>query len=391
MSTAAPDPFGWIDAAATERERKGLSRRLRPRPAEEVLLDLAGNDYLGLSRDKRVCSASASATLRWGVGATGSRLVTGTTELHAELETELAAFVGAPAALVFSSGFLANLGAVAGLAGNETAIVADRHIHASLIDGCRLSKAQVAVAEHGKAEAVRDALRTRRLDRALVVTDSVFSVDGDRAPLGELAALAREHGAGLLVDDAHGFGVLGDGGVGAVAEAGLAAAGDVVTTVTLSKALGAQGGAILGSQRVIEHLTNAARSFMFDTALAPASAAAALAALRILRDEDPTRGQRELAAARAISERLTAAGLAASAPASAVVSVLAPDAAAALRWAEDTRAAGVDVGCFRPPSAPGSTPRLRICARADLTEDEIEKAVAVLAENAPPEAYRSAG
>ncbi len=385
------DPFGWIETAAAERDNKGLSRRLRPRPAGEDLLDLAGNDYLGLARDKRVCSASASATLRWGVGATGSRLVTGTTELHTELETELAAFVGAPAALVFSSGFLANLGAVTALASSETAIVADRHIHASLIDGCRLAKAQVAVTEHGKVDAVRDALRTRRLQRALMVTDSVFSVDGDRAPLGELATVTREHGAGLLVDDAHAFGVLGDGGVGAVAEAGLAAASDVVTTLTLSKALGAQGGAVLGPKRVIEHLTNTARGFMFDTALAPASAAAALSALRVLRDEDSGRGRRALAAARTISERLAAAGLAASAPASAVVSVLAPDAATALRWAEAARAAGVAVGCFRPPSAPDKIPRLRISARADLTEAEIDRAVAVLAETAPPEAYRGAG
>jgi 8-amino-7-oxononanoate synthase len=383
-----PDPFDWVGEAAAERERKGLSRRLRPRAAEEEVLDLAGNDYLGFCRDKRVSSAAASATLRWGAGASGSRLVSGTTELHTELEAELAGFVGAPAALVFSSGFLANLGAVTGLAGAETAIVADRHIHASLIDGCRLSKAQVAVVEHGKVEAVREALGTRRLQRALVVTDSVFSVDGDRAPLGELAAVAREHGSGLLVDDAHGFGVLGEGSAGAVAEAGLAAAGDVVTTVTLSKALGAQGGAILGSKPVIEHLINAARGFMFDTALAPASAAAALAALRILRDEDPQRGRRALAAARMISERLTAAGLAASTPASAVVSVLASDPQAALRWAEDARAAGVAVGCFRPPSAPGTTPRLRISARADLTETQIERVVAVLSD-AAPEAARS--
>jgi 8-amino-7-oxononanoate synthase len=387
MSTPS-DPFGWIDAVAAERDRKGLSRQVRPRAAESERLDLAGNDYLGLSRDKRVCSAAASATLRWGVGATGSRLVTGTTELHTELEAELAAFVGAPAALVFSSGFLANLGAVTGLAGSETAIVADRHIHASLIDGCRLSKAPVAVAEHGSLDAVRDALRTRRVGGALVVTDSVFSVDGDLAPLGELATVARESAAALLVDDAHGFGVLGDGGVGAVAEAGLAAATDVVTTVTLSKALGAQGGAILGPKPVIEHLTNAARSFMFDTALAPASAAAALAALRILRDEDPGRGERALTVARTIAGRLTEAGLAASTPASAVVSVLAPDPQEALRWSEDARAAGVAVGCFRPPSAPGTTPRLRISARADLTETQIERAVAVLAETAPPEAYR---
>ncbi|MGH3629552.1 MAG: 8-amino-7-oxononanoate synthase [Sciscionella sp.] len=374
--------FDWIDEVAAARSAAGLQRTLRTRGVEESALDLAGNDYLGLARDKRVSSAAASAALRWGVGATGSRLVTGTTEVHTELERALAAFVGAQAALVFSSGFLANLGAVTALADANTAVVADRYIHASLIDGCRLSRAQVAVAEHCSPSAVGEALASRKLERALVVTDSVFSVDGDLAPLGELARLCREHGAGLLVDDAHGFGVRGTGGVGAVAEAGLSSAHDVVTTITLSKALGGQGGAVLGPRRVIEHLANAARSFMFDTALAPASAAAALAALKIMQAE-PDRGAAAVEIACRIADELRASGLRASRPSSAVVALLAPSAEAALRWVADARARGILVGCFRPPSAPGTISRVRVSVRADLTETEVARAIEVLRATAP--------
>ncbi|MGH3423423.1 MAG: aminotransferase class I/II-fold pyridoxal phosphate-dependent enzyme, partial [Nocardioidaceae bacterium] len=208
--------FDWIDERLDSRREAGLLRRVHPRPAESGTLDLAGNDYLGLARDKRVAGAAAAAALRWGAGATGSRLVTGSTELHADLERALAAHCGFEAALVFSSGFTANLGAVTALAGDETALVADRYIHASLIEGCRLSRAAVAVVDHAQPPAFAHALATRKRERALAVTDSVYSVDGDLAPLAELAQACREHGAGLLVDDAHGLGVLGEGGRGAV-------------------------------------------------------------------------------------------------------------------------------------------------------------------------------
>ncbi|MCA1655139.1 MAG: aminotransferase class I/II-fold pyridoxal phosphate-dependent enzyme, partial [Pseudonocardiaceae bacterium] len=238
--------FDWLDTQADERRRAGLTRQLRPRRPDSDLLDLAGNDYLGLTRDKRVTGAAAAATLRWGAGSTGSRLVTGTTEAHTELEHELAAFCGTQAALVFSSGFTANLGAVTALSGKGSAIVTDAYLHASLIDGCRLSRADVAVVAHADVAAATHALRTRRTERALLVTDSVFSVDGDLAPLPELLAACRAHGAALVVDDAHGFGVLGPGGRGAVADVDLIGEPDVVTTVTLSKSLGAQGGAVLG-------------------------------------------------------------------------------------------------------------------------------------------------
>ena len=188
---AVTSVFDWLDTHADDRRRAGLTRQLRPRRPDSDLLDLAGNDYLGLARDKRVTGAAAAATLRWGAGSTGSRLVTGTTEAHIELEHELAAFCGTQAALVFSSGFTANLGAVTALSGKGSAIVTDAYLHASLIDGCRLSRADVAVVAHADVAAAAHAMKTRRTERALMVTDSVFSVDGDLAPLPELHEACR--------------------------------------------------------------------------------------------------------------------------------------------------------------------------------------------------------
>ncbi|MBM7772891.1 8-amino-7-oxononanoate synthase [Actinokineospora baliensis] len=381
-ATAPDQVFDWLDSHADDRRKAGLSRQLRPRGPDSDLLDLAGNDYLGLARDKRVAGAAAAATLRWGAGSTGSRLVTGSTELHSELEFELARFCGTQAALVFSSGFAANLGAVTALSGKTCSIVTDSHIHASLIDGCRLSRAEVAVVGHSDPAAAGRALSTRRTERAVYVTDSVFSVDGDLAPLPELAAVCRENGAALIVDDAHGLGVLGEGGRGAVSAAGLASDPDVVITVTLSKSLGAQGGAVLGPRRVIRHLVENARSFIFDTGLAPSSAAAALSALTVLKEE-PDRPERALTVATTLAERLSAAGLTVSEPSAAVVSVRAPSPDAALAWSNDCRAAGVWVGCFRPPSVPDSISRLRLTARADLSEGDIDRAVDVITRCAP--------
>ncbi|CAL9585227.1 8-amino-7-oxononanoate synthase [Streptomyces sp. enrichment culture] len=373
--------FGWIDERAELRRRAGLVRTLRPRPADTPLLDLAGNDYLGLARHPEVVEGAARAAREWGGGATGSRLVTGTTELHAQLERELAAFCGAEAALVFSSGYTANLAAVTALAPHGSLIVSDAGNHASLIDGCRLARGTTRVAAHADPDAVREALRAHD-GPAVAVSDTVFSVDGDAAPLTRLAEACREHGAGLILDDAHGLGVLGDGGRGAPHAAGLAGADDVVVTVTLSKALGSQGGAVLGPARVIDHLVNAARTFIFDTGLAPAAAGAALAALGLLRRE-PRRAARARAVAGELHARLTAAGLTAVRPDAAVVSVRAPSAEDAVRWAAACRAEGLAVGCFRPPSVPDGVSRLRLTARADLTGEQLRQAVRVICRTRP--------
>ncbi|MFJ8467966.1 8-amino-7-oxononanoate synthase [Streptomyces swartbergensis] len=373
--------FGWIDEQARLRRRAGLVRTLRPRPAVSPLLDLASNDYLGLAHHPEVTEGAARAARVWGGGSTGSRLVTGSTELHTELEQELAGFCGAEAALVFSSGYAANLAAVTALAPHGSLVVSDAGNHASLIDGCRLARGTTQVVAHADPEAVRKALHTHE-GPAITVSDTVFSVDGDAAPLAALAEACREHGAGLVVDDAHGLGVLGDGGRGAPHAAGLAGADDVVVTVTLSKSLGSQGGAVLGPARVIDHLVNAARTFIFDTGLAPSAAGAALSALRLLRRE-PERAARARAVAGELYARLTAAGLEAVRPDAAVVSVRASSPEDAVRWAAECRAAGLAVGCFRPPSVPDGISRLRLTARADLTGEQIERAVRLIGETRP--------
>ncbi|MFG2769608.1 8-amino-7-oxononanoate synthase [Streptomyces sp. NPDC048350] len=376
-------PFDWTDAEARRRAEAGLVRTLRPRAAESDLLDLASNDYLGLTRLPEVTEAAAEAARRWGAGSTGSRLVTGTTRLHTRLERGLADFCGFEAALVFSSGYTANLAALTALSGRDALIVSDAGNHASIVDGCRLSRAETAVVPHADPEAVRKTLQAHPDRRALVVSDSVFSVDGDQAPLAELAEVCRAHGAGLVVDDAHGLGVLGNGGRGGLHAAGLAGDPDVVATVTLSKSLGSQGGAVLGPARVIEHLVNAARTFIFDTGLAPAAAGAALASLRLI-EGDPGLAERARTVATTLHRMLTAAGLTAVRPEAAVVSVRAPSPEAALRWAADCRDQGLVVGCFRPPSVPDGVSRLRLTARADLTDTQIEQAVATIVRTAPP-------
>ncbi|MFD8478459.1 8-amino-7-oxononanoate synthase [Kitasatospora sp. NPDC059673] len=369
--------FDWVDAAAAEREAAGLTRRLRSRAAEDEVLDLASNDYLGLTRHPAVTGAAAEAALRWGGGSTGSRLVTGTTAAHTELERELAEFCGYEAALVFSSGYTANLAVLTALAGPDTLIVSDAHNHASLIDGCRLARGQVARTAHCDPQSVREALAARTQPRALVVTDSVFSVDGNAAPLAQHLAAAREFGAALVLDDAHGLGVLGPGGAGAGAAFGIAGQPDVLSTATLSKSLASQGGVVLGPERVIRHLISAARTFIFDTGLNPAAVGAALGALRLLRAE-PGRAADALRVARELSTRLAGFGLDTTAPDGAVVSVRADDPEHAVRWAAACRDEGLAVGCFRPPSVPDGVPRLRLTARADLTADQIAFAVGVV-------------
>lgn len=373
--------FGWIDEQDAARRRAGLVRTLRPRAADSPLLDLAGNDYLGLTRHAEVVAGAAEAARIWGGGATGSRLVTGTTELHAELEAGLAEFCGFESALVFASGYVANLAAVTALAPHGTLIASDARNHASLIDGCRLAGGTTRVVAHADPEAMEKALRAHG-GTAIAVTDTVFSVDGNAAPLAELARVCRAYGAGLVADDAHGLGVLGDGGRGAAQAAGLAGAEDVVVTATLSKSLGGQGGVVLGPARVIGHLVNTARTFVFDTGLAPAAVGAALAALRLLCRE-PERAARARTVAAALYEGLTTAGLEAVRPDAAVVSVRAPSPEQAVRWAADCRAAGLAVGCFRPPSVPDGVSRLRLTARADLSGAGIEHAVRVITETRP--------
>lgn len=370
----------WLSGKAAALESLGLTRRLRPRPpaggsAGEPLIDLAGNDYLGLAQHPAVIDAAVDAVRTWGTGATGSRLVTGTTELHTRLETALARHCRQEAALVFSSGYLANLGVVTALTDPGTLVVSDAHIHASLVDAARLSRSRVVVAPHNDVDAVERLLAERAEPRAIVLTESVFSVLGDAAPLTRLAAVCRAHDAVLLVDEAHGLGVTG-GGRGSVTGLGLAGHEHVVVTVTLSKALGSQGGAVLGSARLKEHLVNRARPFIFDTGLAPASTGAALAALDVI-EAEPWR----VAAVEAFAGRLSeVCGV--PPVAGAVLSVPMPGPRQAVAAAATCAEQGVLVGSFRPPSVPDGISRLRLTASAGLDEEQVELACAVVAQAA---------
>ncbi|WP_162297225.1 8-amino-7-oxononanoate synthase [Mycobacteroides abscessus] len=370
----ASSPLAWLGEVERQREAAGLRRRLRTRSAAEPEIDLASNDYLGLSRHPQVIEAGVEALRIWGAGSTGSRLVTGNTELHEELEQELATFMGAESALVFSSGYTANLGAVVALSGPGTLIVSDARTHASLIDACRLSRARVVVTPYRDTQAVAAALAQRPEERALVLTDAVFSADGALAPLAELYGVCGRHGAVLLVDEAHGLGVRGSGGRGLVAEMNLAGRDDLVVTVTLSKALGSQGGAVLGSAAVRAHLIDAARPFIFDTGLAPAAVGSALAALRLMIGE-PARVRAVLAHAAALGQWCGVPDR----PESAVVPVVLGDPTVAFNAARSCLEQGVRVGCFRPPSVPEGQSLLRLTARASLTEADMERVHEVLA------------
>lgn len=359
-------PLAWLDAVEQQRRAAGLRRSLRPRPPVATELDLASNDYLGLSQHPDVIDGGVAALRLWGAGATGSRLVTGDTELHQQFESELADYVGAASGLLFSSGYAANLGAVVGLSGRGALVVSDAYSHASLVDACRLSRARVVVTPHRDVDAVLAALADRDEERAVVITESVFSTDGALAPLRELHEVCRRHRALLIVDEAHGLGVRG-GGRGLVFEAGLAGAPDVVMTTTLSKALGSQGGAVLGPAAVRAHLIDAARTFIFDTGLAPAAVGAARAALGVLRAE-PWRVGAVLRHAGVLAEVCRVREV----PQSAVVSVILGDPDVAVAAATACLDAGVRVGCFRPPTVPAGTSRLRLTARASLDDAELE-------------------
>ena len=343
MTRAVTAPLAWLESNAAQRRAAGLRRSLRPRAAVATDLDLASNDYLGLSQHPEVIEAGVSALRTWGAGSTGSRLVTGDTDLHEQFERELAQFVGAPAALVFSSGYTANIGAVVGLSGPGSLLVSDAYSHASLVDACRLSRARVVVTPHRDVEAVDAALTARAEERAVVVTDSVFSADGALAPLRQLHDVCRRHGAVLLVDEAHGLGVRGAGGRGLLDEVGLAGAPDIVMTTTLSKALAAVG--------------------------------SAAAALRLLIAE-PGRADAVLAHARALADICGVT----EKPESAVVSVILGDPEVALAAANACLEHGVRVGCFRPPTVPVGTSRLRLTVRASLTAEDLALARRVLTE-----------
>ena len=372
-----------LEEQAAQRDAAGLRRELRPRSPDDGLIDLAGNDYLGLAGHPDVIAAASRALKEYGLGATASRLVRGTTDIHAELESALAALLRCEAALVYSSGYLANLGAVRALA--SRIVASDAHNHASLVDGCRIASAgrngvPTVVYQHASPSALDDVLSTA----GVAITESVFSVHGDLAPLPELHAVARRHSSVLLVDDAHGVGVIGPDGGGGVVAAGLGGAPDVVVTATLSKAFGAAGGVVAGPAVFIRHLVETSRTFIYDTGLPPATAAGALAALELIRSGVGDAARATLADRAALAcARLAEAGLEVRRPAGGVLSVSAPGPDEAVAWARACRDRGVAVGCFRPPSTPDGESRLRLTINAGVPEADFNSALETIVAVAP--------
>lgn len=376
---------GWVGSRARVRRARDGERTDRPLPPGSV--DLASNDYLGLSRDPSVARAAARAARTYGTGAGASRVVTGTHPVLPALEQDLARYAGRREALVFSSGYAANQGLLGALGGSGTLLVLDAHAHASLIDGARLSRAEVRTTAHGDLAEVEVALREHRRrngvrSRAAVVVESVYSVLGDTAPLTETARLCAEHGALLVVDEAHTLAAVPGGS--AVRAEGLSDAGHVLVTATLSKALGAQGGAVLlggeGAGAWRDHLLNTARTFLFDTALAPPAAGAARRALALA---DERRIGRLIANAELAHRALAGHPVTADRVergAGAVHSVRMRSPGGAVRSAEVLRARGIAVGCFRPPSVPDGIARLRITIHADHDRRRLTRALETVAE-----------
>ena len=366
------------------RER-GLYRRMRtvagaqgPRvvvDGQPVLL-LCSNNYLGLADHPRVRQAAADAALRYGASAGASRLVSGNMAVHGALEERLAAFKGAEACLLFGSGYLANTGIVAALAGAGQVVFSDALNHASIVDGCRLARAEVFVYRHRDVEHLAWGMEQAAGRGGVVVTDSVFSMDGDVAPLPEIVELARRHGVRTVVDEAHATGAVGPGGRGAVAAAGLEGEVDVVVG-TLGKALGSYGAFACCSGQMAEYLVNTARSLIFSTGLPPPAAAAALAALDVV-EEQPRRVDKLRLNAAALREALAAEGLAVGSTTQILPLVVGP-AEATMRACEAALAEGVFAQAIRPPTVPEGTSRLRLAVMASHAEGELRRAARVLA------------
>ena len=372
-----------------ELRESGLHRRLRligGAQGPRVLLDgqpvllLCSNDYLGLAAHPRVREAAAEAALRWGAGAGASRLISGSMEPHRRLEERLAAFKGYEAALLFGSGYLANIGAISALAGRGEVVFSDELNHASIVDGCRLARAETFVYRHGDVEHLAWGLREAGGRGSLIVTDGVFSMDGDVAPLEDLARLARRHGCRLMVDEAHATGALGPGGRGSVAAAGLSGEVDLVVG-TLGKALGSYGAYVCASAELREYLLNTARSFIFSTALPPPVLAAALAALELL-EAEPRMVRRLNANAAALREGLAAEGLAAGGAESQIVPLEVGDAAATMELCERLLERGVFAQGIRPPTVPPGSSRLRFSVMATHEETELREAARLAGEAA---------
>ncbi len=383
-STASADAVETrgMEAALDEElqalQSAGLRRTLRQvhqRRAGTVLLngeriaDFASNDYLGLAADPRLARAASAVLQAEGVGAGAARLISGNHPIHEVLERALARFKGCEQALLFPSGYMANVGAIPALVGPRDVIYSDALSHASLIDGCRLSKATIRVFPHADINALAALLEADRhqFRRALIVVEGIFSMDGDLFPLDELVPLARRFDAWTYVDDAHGTGVLGASGAGSVEHFGMTGQIDVIVG-TLGKAMGTSGAYVAGSQRLVDFLTNRARSFIFTTGTPPAIAAATLESLRIVQVESWRRDAVRARATRLrtrLRERLRGTGREAPGMSDGhIIPIMIGDPMHTMRLVADMRRRGFLIGGVRPPTVPTGTSRLRISVSA---------------------------
>ncbi|HEX5106365.1 MAG TPA: 8-amino-7-oxononanoate synthase [Pirellulaceae bacterium] len=388
-----PDPLDWLDDALNDLDRRGLRRSLTARTGPQrgdkieiggqTLVNFGSNDYLGLAADPRVAAAAKRAIDEYGWGSGASPLVTGRSELHAELERQLAEFEGTEAALLFSSGYAANVGAICALVGKGDAIYSDELNHASIIDGCRLSGATIHVYHHCDVDHLRDLLASGGREppearHRLIVTDSLFSMHGDAAPLVELVKIAREHRAMLLVDEAHATGVLGQHGRGVCEELRIEE-GISIRVGTLSKALGSHGGFVAGSQRLIDWLANRARPYVFSTAAPPAVVAAALAALEIVSNE-PERRQKLDQLAVTLRRHLVLKDLIQPTSLSHIIPIILGHANRTMAAAAELRRRGFFVPGIRPPSVPEGQSLLRISLTCLHTQEQLDALVDALCE-----------
>jgi 8-amino-7-oxononanoate synthase len=369
-----------------ELRRAGLERKLRvvegpqgPRVmlgSSQVLL-LCSNNYLGLADHPRVRQAAADAAERFGTGAGASRLISGNMALHELLERRLAGFVGSESTLLFGSGYLANVGTIAALAGERQVVFSDELNHASIVDGCRLSKAKTFVYRHRDLEHLEWALEEAGARSAMIVTDGVFSMDGDVAPLVDLYELSRRHKVRLMVDDAHGLGALGPGGRGSVAAAGLSGKVDIVTG-TLGKALGSYGAFVATTDELRRLLLNTARSFIFSTAPPPPAVGAAIAALELLSSR-PGATEHLRRNGAVLRESLAAYGLDTGGSRTQIVPIIVGEPRLAVALCERCLDRGVFAQAIRPPTVPPGTSRLRLAVMANHREDDLRSAAKAIA------------
>lgn len=379
------DPYQWLDRAMQTIHKAAWYRSVKPLespPGPTIqrdgrsLINFASNDYLGLSNDPRLKQAAIAAIQAWGTGSTGSRLLSGHRSLHSQLETAIADWKRTEAALVFSSGYLANLGTIAALVGQRDLILGDQYNHSSLKNGAKLSGAAYREYQHNNLEQLAQYLQQERphYRRCLILSDSVFSMDGDLCPLPEIIALAQSHDCMVLIDEAHATGVMGKTGSGC-REYFHCQTAQIVQMGTLSKALGSLGGYVAGTAQLIDFLRNRAASWIYTTALSPADTAAAIAAIQVIQQE-PERLQNLWSNVQYFQTHLASIAHKLLPSHSPILCVELDSPEQALALAQQLQNQGIFAPAIRPPTVP--TSRIRFTLMANHTQSQLQQAIAVL-------------